>query len=368
MCDSNHLPTKPTDTKMASDDLFPQKSRERWMSCDSRHIRPNPEGPALDMVANTTLGSSSDQPSCTSDLQSHQLSSSQLSFEDVENAPNWRNQLRKETEREVNHVNAESTRNLEQGPRGYETENAPNTGSTGKLEARSCTSESESRQKHVTCCVNGWTTPVESTEDNAAEDDKQNFCAYRSETDTAVDTNETETRLDVSAETKPYFRRRGSETRSRLEPCTETKTGFDKTRQTETGFADIGEKETGFDKRNSEKDRRSTSAQSKFDASAIGTVTHELLQRTLTPVSYDPQRCRILSHDLAGQILTKIIGLTPKRYKLVTFVSVGSLTDNPGVQFGSRCLWDADTDELATVRYANETLFAVVMIYGLYRE
>lgn len=368
MCDSNHLPTKTTDNKLPLDDLFSPKSRENWLSSDSRHIRPNPEGPDLDMVATTTLVSSSDLPNCTSDLQSHQLSSSQLSFEDVQNAPNWRNRLRVETETEVNHVSAESTRNLEQRPRGNETKSAPRTGNTGKLDARSCTSESESGQKHVTCCVNGRMTLVESAEDNAAEDDQQNFCAYRSETDIEADTNETETGLDVSAEVKPCFGRRDSETRSRLELCTETKTGFDKTRETETGFGDTGEKETGFDKRNSEKYRGATSTQSKFDASAIGTVTHELLQRTLAHVTYDPQRCRILSHDLAGQILTKIIGLIPKRYKLVTFVSIGSLTDNPGVQFGSRCLWDADTDELATVRYANETLFAVVMVYGLYRE
>lgn len=398
MCDSNHQSTKPIYNKMPSSNVVssPKLPRERGLRPDSRHTRSNPEDPYLDdtMGAATIRPSSSDQHNnyCSPDFQ---LSSSPLSFEDVQDVPNWRNQ--QETENGVNHVNVKYTRNLEKLPIGNVTEKAPITESTTdfeprpsestlevrlwpynsktkgtpstdrreKLDAQPHTNEFESCRKHATCDINGGTTPVENIAGNATGDGKQDVCRNRSETEA-----ENETKLD---ETKSRSRRRDSEKCS-LKPCAETKTGFDETCKTETGFGLTGDRKIGFDEAcdsetGSNNDRLSTtSVQSKFDASKIETVTHEMLQRVLARVTYDPQRCRTLSHDLAGQVLKRTIGLAPKRYKLVVFVSIGSLTDNPGIQFGSRCLWDADTDQLATVRYANETLFAVVLVYGLYRE
>lgn len=102
-----------------------------------------------------------------------------------------------------------------------------------------------------------------------------------------------------------------------------------------------------------------------FNQGAIESETTEILRRTLCDERYEPNTCKVKCHQLAGKILRRIIRLCPKRYKLVIFVSIGSLCDRPGIQFGSRCLWDADTDVLATVRYANDTLFAVAMVYAL---
>lgn len=102
-----------------------------------------------------------------------------------------------------------------------------------------------------------------------------------------------------------------------------------------------------------------------FDQSAIENVTKEMLRRNLCDIRYEPTSCKVIGHQLAGEILKRIIRFCPKRYKLVIFVSIGSLCDRPGIQFGSRCLWDADTDILATARYANDTLFAVAMVYAL---
>ena len=107
---------------------------------------------------------------------------------------------------------------------------------------------------------------------------------------------------------------------------------------------------------------------SKFKASDIEHLVEEILVKHLKDVMYNPARCKRLSQELAALIMERIKSLQLKRYKLVAVVSIGSIKERPGMQFGSRCLWNQETDTFASVKFTNGSLFAVAMIYGLYYE
>lgn len=105
-----------------------------------------------------------------------------------------------------------------------------------------------------------------------------------------------------------------------------------------------------------------------FSAHAVEQVCESVLVSHLENVDYDPARCRQLSQELAAQIMDSIKALRIRKHKLVAVVSIGSLKERAGLQFGSRCLWNQVTDTFATVKFANNSLFAVAMIYGLYYD
>ena len=105
-----------------------------------------------------------------------------------------------------------------------------------------------------------------------------------------------------------------------------------------------------------------------FRSEDIELIAESILTDKLKDVKYDPSTCKTLSQDLAGCIMEKLKSLNYKRYKLVAVVSLGSIKERPGLQFGSRCFWNQNTDRFTSVKYTNGSLFAVAMIYGLYFE
>ena len=105
-----------------------------------------------------------------------------------------------------------------------------------------------------------------------------------------------------------------------------------------------------------------------FSTCAVERVCEAVLVDRLTDCQYEPAACRQLSQELASVIMDSIKQLKIKRYKVVAVVSIGSLKERPGLQFGSRCLWNDATDTFASVKFTNGSLFAVAMVYGLYYE
>ncbi len=55
------------------------------------------------------------------------------------------------------------------------------------------------------------------------------------------------------------------------------------------------------------------------------------------------------------------------RYKIVVQVVLGQ-NKHQGVKVASRCLWDTENDSFASATFTNETLWATVMVFGLYTE
>ena len=105
-----------------------------------------------------------------------------------------------------------------------------------------------------------------------------------------------------------------------------------------------------------------------FKNGDVERLTEAVLIDSLQDVTYDAHTCKDMSQELAVKIMDKLKSLRMKRYKLVAVVSVGSINERPGMQFGSRCLWNNSTDSFASVKFTNGSLFAVAMIYGLYFE
>ena len=105
-----------------------------------------------------------------------------------------------------------------------------------------------------------------------------------------------------------------------------------------------------------------------FNACEVERLTETVLVERLRDVQYDPATCKELSQEMAAKIMDKVKSIKIKRYKLVAVVSIGSVNERPGMQFGSRCLWNQSTDSFASVKFTNGSLFAVAMVYGLYFE
>jgi hypothetical protein len=105
-----------------------------------------------------------------------------------------------------------------------------------------------------------------------------------------------------------------------------------------------------------------------FNSDEIERISEQILAHSLVEQAYDPHKCKELSQSIAANILDKIKDFGSRHFKLVCIVSIGSVKERPGMQFGSRCLWNKDTDKFVSVRFTNSTLFAVAMVYGLYIE
>ncbi|KAL8568357.1 hypothetical protein ACOMHN_040930 [Nucella lapillus] len=103
-----------------------------------------------------------------------------------------------------------------------------------------------------------------------------------------------------------------------------------------------------------------------FKMKMVEKCAQMVLSEKLKDVAYDPNNCRDICPDLASAILNKIRGFSLQQYKTVCVVSLGSLKEKPGVQFGSRCLWNKDTDSFVNVKYSNGSVYAVALIFGLY--
>ena len=74
------------------------------------------------------------------------------------------------------------------------------------------------------------------------------------------------------------------------------------------------------------------------------------------------------SMDLSARISAMVKEDSPISYKHVVLVLIGSISDQPSIFLGSRCLWNENTDSFISVRFQNQTLYAVVLIYALYYE
>ena len=55
------------------------------------------------------------------------------------------------------------------------------------------------------------------------------------------------------------------------------------------------------------------------------------------------------------------------RYKLVSYVVIGENLGQ-GIRVASRCLWDATTDNYASINFKSDALFAAAMLFAAYCE
>lgn len=71
--------------------------------------------------------------------------------------------------------------------------------------------------------------------------------------------------------------------------------------------------------------------------------------------------------SIGNTIKSEIKCLTVPRYKIVVQVTIGQMKDQ-GVSVASRCLWDITFDNYTSVNFTNSSLWANVMVFGVYTD
>ena len=103
----------------------------------------------------------------------------------------------------------------------------------------------------------------------------------------------------------------------------------------------------------------------RFPTNAVKETIRNVLQAELTGVEYamenTPQQTAKITDDIKNQL--KMLNLP--RYKFMVQVVIGEMRGQ-GVQMGSRCFWDSNTDSQVSDTFVNDSLFAVATAYGVY--
>lgn len=108
-------------------------------------------------------------------------------------------------------------------------------------------------------------------------------------------------------------------------------------------------------------------ADKRFRCNDVKDAIDRVLESHLKELPYDPEKCKSLLPCIADEIKDKVKVLGFERFKLVCVVTIGQL-NNQGVRVASRCLWDVETDRVASSSFCGNDLFATAAVFGIYRE
>ncbi|XP_076462333.1 dynein light chain Tctex-type protein 2B-like [Babylonia areolata] len=114
--------------------------------------------------------------------------------------------------------------------------------------------------------------------------------------------------------------------------------------------------------------RMGPNAEEKFNAAKASKQMQSTLSAFLESEKYDKTLSVSLSKNLAEVIKDhmKDMGFS-HRYKYVCMVTMGELKEQ-GMTVCSRCVWNTDTDNMASATFTKGDLFAVATLYALYFE
>lgn len=105
----------------------------------------------------------------------------------------------------------------------------------------------------------------------------------------------------------------------------------------------------------------------RFSPSEVKKIAEACLAEKLSTWVYEEEEAKVLSVEICDQIRDECKKLKMPRYKIIVQATIGQLKGQ-GVRICSRCLWDETTDNYASASYQNQTLWASVMVFGLYTE
>lgn len=96
-------------------------------------------------------------------------------------------------------------------------------------------------------------------------------------------------------------------------------------------------------------------------------IAEEVLANRLANVSYDPNLCRDLTLQISEEVKSQVKLLGFDRYKIVCVTHIGPKMGQ-SIRIGSLCCWDEKADNFAECSFINNSLFAVVLVFGVYQE
>ncbi|RNA06722.1 tctex1 domain-containing 4 isoform X4 [Brachionus plicatilis] len=107
----------------------------------------------------------------------------------------------------------------------------------------------------------------------------------------------------------------------------------------------------------------------KFKPEKLQTKLYEVLEELLKNRTYDPSKCgqltKLVSQEIMKEARFQLNSASP-RYKLISHVVI---TDAKGqdIRYGSRCLWDSNSDNVASVT-SNQKLLTVQIIFKIQKD
>jgi tctex1 domain-containing protein 2 len=90
----------------------------------------------------------------------------------------------------------------------------------------------------------------------------------------------------------------------------------------------------------------------RFSPSVVKKIIEDVLKGTLEGKTWNGEEETVWTVSISEQIKQKVKELDYPRYKLVVQVIIGE-NKLQGVRIASRCLWDHETDNLATAAFKN---------------
>lgn len=104
----------------------------------------------------------------------------------------------------------------------------------------------------------------------------------------------------------------------------------------------------------------------RFSVAEVRAILHQHLQ-SLETQKYDAKLCREMAKGMCNSIMSDLKLLGYSRFKFVCSVTIGQ-NKGQGVRIASRSVWDTNCDQFVSESFKNETLFAVGVVFGVYKE
>lgn len=104
-----------------------------------------------------------------------------------------------------------------------------------------------------------------------------------------------------------------------------------------------------------------------FHVEEIKNIMDEILQDKLSNQTYEATTCRLLCMTLSDDIKGRVKCLGMERFRLICNVTIGS-NGGQGLFLASRFLWDEVIDNFSTTSFQNSSLFAVAVVFGIFKE
>lgn len=114
--------------------------------------------------------------------------------------------------------------------------------------------------------------------------------------------------------------------------------------------------------------RMAPQADRKFRPQVVKKIMDEAFEESLDALNgYDAVKCRALTTQVCEDIKQRVKWLNFERCKLICLVHIGSV-NGQGMRVASQCLWDHTVDNFASTTYSKGDIFAVALLFGVYKE
>mmetsp|Transcript_13334 Transcript_13334/g.14452 ORF Transcript_13334/g.14452 Transcript_13334/m.14452 type:complete len:130 (+) Transcript_13334:61-450(+) len=106
----------------------------------------------------------------------------------------------------------------------------------------------------------------------------------------------------------------------------------------------------------------------RFYPSKAKQIAERIISEELNGTVYEEEDAKNWSLNISDKVREAVCeSLGKSRFKIVVQTTIGQLRDQ-GIRIASRCLWDPNTDNYASVKYSNSTLFCSCLIFALYTD